>query len=136
MAFVHADWRRVWAVRRDQIRQAPEAAAWVTGAIWDVEEQRAVGRAGFHGPPDERGMVEVGYAVGPLDQRRGYGRAAMAALVDRARTEPQVRVVRASISPDNTVSLNLVAEFGFAQVGEQWDDEDGLELVFELLVTG
>jgi L-amino acid N-acyltransferase YncA len=37
----------------------------------------------------------------------------------------------ASISPDNQASLNLTAGFGFRQVGEQMDEIDGLELVFE-----
>jgi RimJ/RimL family protein N-acetyltransferase len=133
-AFVQPDWRPVWARRRDQIRADPAAAAWVTGAVWDVEERRTVGRAGFHGPPDRRGMVEVGYEVHEGDRRRGYGRATLAALLDRAHAEPQVGVVRAAIAPDNTASLALAAQFAFVQVGEQWDDEDGLELVFELRV--
>ena len=42
--------------------------------------------------------------------------------------------VRASISPDNVASLRLVAQYGFVQVGEQWDEEDGRELVLEVPV--
>lgn len=40
-------------------------------------------------------------------------------------------MIRASISPDNAASLAVIRPFGFERVGEQWDDEDGLELVFE-----
>ena len=40
-------------------------------------------------------------------------------------------VVRASISPTNEASLATLRPFGFEAVGEQWDDEDGLELLFE-----
>jgi [ribosomal protein S5]-alanine N-acetyltransferase len=43
-----------------------------------------------------------------------------------------VRTVRASISPDNIASRRLVEQYGFVEVGEQWDDEDGLERVFEV----
>ena len=50
----------------------------------------------------------------------------------RARREPLVRVVRATISPDNAASRSLVLQHGFVEVGEQWDDEDGLEIVFEV----
>ena len=39
---------------------------------------------------------------------------------------------RASISPDNVASLAIASRFGFRHVGEQIDDVDGLELVFEL----
>ena len=40
----------------------------------------------------------------------------------------------ASVSPDNQPSLNLIDQFGFERTGEQWDEEDGLEWVFELNV--
>ena len=97
-----------------------------------MDEGRAVGRAGFHGPPDGAGMVEVGYSIDPDRRRRGYGRATLGYLLDRAGREPDVRTVRASIGPDNEPSLNLVRQFGFVAVGEQWDDEDGLEIVYEV----
>jgi RimJ/RimL family protein N-acetyltransferase len=100
-----------------------------------VDEDRAVGRAGFHGPPDDAGMVEVGYSIDPDRRRRGYARATLAYLLDRAGREPDVRAVRASIGPDNEPSLNLVRQFGFVEVGEQWDDEDGLEIVYEVTVA-
>jgi L-amino acid N-acyltransferase YncA len=38
----------------------------------------------------------------------------------------------ASVSPDNAPSLAIVHKLGFVQTGDQWDEEDGLELVFEL----
>ncbi len=133
-AFVGEDWRGVWRLRSEQVVTDPPSQAWITGVIWDDERQLAVGRAGFHGPPDGDGMVEVGYAVDVEYRRQGYARAALAAMLDRAAHEPGVRVVRASVSPDNTPSLNLIAQFGFVQVGEQWDEEDGLELVHEVVV--
>jgi L-amino acid N-acyltransferase YncA len=43
-----------------------------------------------------------------------------------------VRTVRVTISPDNVPSYRLASQYGFAEVGEQWDDEDGLEIIYEL----
>jgi len=129
--FVQADQRGTWAMRAQQIKADPAAAAWVTGVIWARDIKIPVGRAGFHGPPDERGMVEIGYSVDPAYRRRGYARAAFEALLMRANREPSVRVVRVSIAPDNTASMAVVAPYGFVKVGEQWDDEDGLEFVYE-----
>jgi len=126
----------VWRMRSAQIRTDPLAHAWITRAIWDVDAAIAVGRAGFHGPPDDAGMVEVGYAVDPALRRRGYARAAVVALLDRAAREPSVRTVRASIRPDNLASRALVLQYGFGEVGEQWDDEDGLEIIYEVRVHG
>ncbi len=130
-----ADCRRVWERRSDQVVEDPESAAWVTGVIWDVERRLAVGRAGYHGPPDPSGMVEIGYAVDPAYRRRGYARAALEALLLRAAREPSVTTVRVTISPDNTPSYRLAAQYGFTQVGEQWDDEDGLEVIYEVAAS-
>jgi RimJ/RimL family protein N-acetyltransferase len=111
------------------------SAAWVTGVIWDDERHLAVGRAGFHGPPDAAGLVEIGYAVDPAYRRRGYARAALEALLRRAATDPQVRTVRVTITPDNAASYGLASQYGFTRVGEQWDDEDGLEIIHEVTVA-
>jgi len=119
-------------MRSDQVDADPASADWVTGVIWDEGRQVAVGRAGYHGPPDLAGMVEIGYAVIPEFRRRGYARAALEALLRRAAREPDVQTVRVTISPDNTPSYELASQYGFAEVGEQWDEEDGLEIIYEL----
>lgn len=130
-----ADLAATWRLRADQVDEDPAAAGWITGVIWDERREVAVGLAGYHAPPDPSGMVEVGYEVDPAHRRRGYARAALELLLDRAAREPDVRTVRASISPGNEVSARLVARYGFAKVGEQWDDEDGLEIVYEVDAT-
>jgi RimJ/RimL family protein N-acetyltransferase len=130
--FAGPDWRNLWQRRRRQVEQDPASAGWITGVVWDEQRGLAVGRAGFHGPPDPAGMVEIGYAVDPAYRRRGYARAALGVLLRRAAEEPQVRVVRVSIAPDNVVSHRVAAGYGFTEVGEQWDDEDGLEIIYEV----
>jgi ribosomal-protein-alanine N-acetyltransferase len=130
--FVTESFRSTFGIRADQLLERPEDQPWVTGIIWDEDLGVAVGKAGFHSSPDADGMVEVGYEVDSAYRRRGYARAALQAMLDRAIADPTVRVLRASISPDNEPSLNLVASFGFERNGEQWDEEDGLELIFEI----
>ncbi len=130
--FVTPDFRSTFAIRADQLLDHPEDEPWVTGIIWDEDLGVAVGKAGFHGSPDADGMVEVGYEVDPAYRRRGYARAALQVLLDRAIADPGVQVLRASISPDNEPSLNLAGSFGLERNGEQWDEEDGLEWIFEI----
>lgn len=124
--------RWLWRLRLSDIAANPEAARWIARAAVDNPGGFVVGHAGFHGPPDEDGMVEVGYTVVPQYRRRGYARAMLAALLRRAADEPQVRTVRASISPGNVASLATISGFGFEPAGEQWDEEDGRELLFEV----
>jgi len=120
----------LWRIRLEQIERDPASAEWIARAAVAEPDGVVVGHGGFHGPPDESGTVEVAYSVDPAHRRRGYAKAMLASLVQRARDEPSVRAVRASIRPDNTGSLATIAGFGFKKVGEQWDAEDGLELVY------
>jgi len=41
-------------------------------------------------------------------------------------------IVRATISPDQHASRSLIDRYGLTEVGEQWDDEDGRETIFEI----
>ncbi|GAA4528062.1 GNAT family N-acetyltransferase [Amycolatopsis samaneae] len=127
-----SDRRRLWQRRSRQVAADPGSASWVTGIIWDQHQLLAVGTAGYHGPPDTSGMVEIGYAVDPSYRRRGYARAALESLLARAVKEPQVRTVRVTISPGNSASYRLAAQYGFVKVGEDWDDEDGLGIIYEI----
>jgi [ribosomal protein S5]-alanine N-acetyltransferase len=123
-----------WRFRAKQAVETPQDLPWVTGVLWDEATGTPVGKAGFHAAPNDEGMVEVGYAIDPAYRRRGYARAALEMLLERARREPDVRILRVTISPENAASLALIAQYPFVEVGEQWDDEDGLETIFEMPV--
>jgi RimJ/RimL family protein N-acetyltransferase len=120
----------LWPVFRAKIAADASAEPVLVRAIVDDDSEVVVGHAGFHAPPDARGMVEVGYTVLEAHRRRGYATSAVSLLLREA-ASLGARVVRASVSPENAGSLAVVRALGFAQVGRQWDDEDGLELVFE-----
>jgi len=125
------DHEELWGYRIAQAREDPDVLRWLVRAVVDSNTGAIVGHAGFHGPPDDHGMVEIGYTIEPAYRKRGYARATVAALIDYAANEPDVTTVRASISPDNTASLATIRPFGFVQTGEQMDEIDGLELIFE-----
>ena len=124
--------------RLEEIRRRPEAQKWLVRAILVSGPDGAVmaGHAGFHGPPGVNGpgyedALELGYTVFPEHRGRGYATEAAAALIAWARGQGVARFV-ASVAPGNEPSLVIVSRLGFVRTGEQWDDEDGLELVFEL----
>ncbi|AUH39650.1 GNAT family N-acetyltransferase [Streptomyces sp. CMB-StM0423] len=130
--FVTDGARWLWQFRLDQMVTDPDHARWMVRQAVVGDKGLVVGHAGFHGPPDEVGMVEIGYSVAPDFRRQGYARSTLIELLRRAAAEPAVATVRATISPDNVASLATISGFGFVEVGEQWDEEDGLELVFEV----
>lgn len=120
----------LWHIRLEQIRADPASAEWIARAAVAEPEGVVVGHGGFHGPPDGDGVVEVAYSVAPEHRRKGYAKAMLRALLERADADPAVTAVRASIRPDNFGSRATIAGFGFKKIGEQWDPEDGLEDVF------
>ncbi|MEV7471915.1 GNAT family protein [Streptomyces kronopolitis] len=128
--FVTDGVRWLWQFRLDQMAADPGRARWMVRQVVVGDKGLVVGHAGFHGPSDEVGMVEIGYSVAPDFRRQGYARSALIELLRRAAAETSVTTVRATISPDNVASLATISGFGFVEVGEQWDEEDGRELVF------
>jgi RimJ/RimL family protein N-acetyltransferase len=51
-----------------------------------------------------------------------------------ASEQPGVKVFRYTVSPDNEASVGLVRGLGFAHVGQQIDEEDGPEDIYEMTV--
>ena len=58
--------------RLAQIAADPSEEPWLLRAIVNRDEAVAVGYVNFHAPPDERGMVEIGYTIVPSRRRQGY----------------------------------------------------------------
>jgi RimJ/RimL family protein N-acetyltransferase len=71
-----------------------------------------VGGVGFHGGPDEQGRVEIGYAIVPSHQRRGYATQALGQLVELAR-ELGAQALIAEVDEDNAASRAVLARCGF-----------------------
>ncbi|MFH8239090.1 GNAT family N-acetyltransferase [Streptomyces sp. NPDC018321] len=130
--FVTGSARWLWRFRLDQMAADPGEARWMVRYAVVGDQGLVVGHAGFHGPPDAAGMVEIGYSVAPGFRRQGYARSSLTELLRRAAAEPAVTTVRATISPGNVASLATISGFGFVEVGEQWDEEDGREVVFDV----
>jgi [ribosomal protein S5]-alanine N-acetyltransferase len=144
--------RGIWRRRLDLVAADPEQLPWVSRLVVyepktnqgaqnpDLEAQEAnaamiVGRIGFHGKPDERGMVEVGYEIDPAHRGRGHVKAAMRIMVDIARRTQGVNVLRASVAPENWISRRVVEGEGLRKIGREVHERRGLEDIFEIDVS-
>ena len=125
---------RFFELRLRQMREDPRFLEWCPHAV--VLEGRMIGHAGYHGPPGVNAKqnldaVEIGYTIEAPYRGNGYATAAATELLRRAE-ERGIRHFIACTQPDNEPSLAIIRRLGFAQTGEAMDEEDGLELVFEL----
>jgi [ribosomal protein S5]-alanine N-acetyltransferase len=136
---------RRWAL----VAADPEQVPWVSRVVIyepeldrdvqspNLEKSKAVivGRIGFHGKPDERGMVEVGYEIDPEQRGNGHVKAAMKIMVDVARGTRAVNVLKASVAPENWISRRVVESEGLRKVGKEVHERRGLEEIFEMDVS-
>lgn len=115
------------------LRSATVADPWRHGFfIVDAQRGEIIGTAGFKGPPDANGVVEIAYGVAPEYQGRGYATEAANALVEFALSDPNVRTVRAHTLPEQNASTRVLTKNGFRHLGEVIDPEDGLVWRWEL----
>jgi len=84
-----------------------------------------IGSAGFKGPPDSTGTVEIAYGIAPSFQGQGYATEAAGALVALAFEAPLVELVRAHTLPAANASTRVLVKCGFRHVGGVVDPEDG-----------
>jgi RimJ/RimL family protein N-acetyltransferase len=102
----------------DLYRANPEWAGWL-GWYAILREPRPVlcGSVGFKGPPDEMGMVEIGYSLLPDYRGAGLASEMVAGLIGWARSH-SVAVIEAETTPDNLASVRVLERNGFEPVGE------------------
>src|SRR5262249_31185211 len=100
--FVSDDVSPAWLSR---LRASAETDLWLHGfAIVHRESGSVIGSAGFKGPPDSDGIVEIAYGIVPNYQGRGYATEAAEALVAFAFGTGQVRLIRAHTLPTPNAS--------------------------------
>ncbi len=123
---------RAWF--RARLVADPDAAGWfgwyVTATVHGIPT--LVGTAGYKGPPDAAGMVEVGYSVVEAYRRQGIALAALRQLVDRAFADPRVSVVTAETPVTFTASRGLLERAGFALTGTRTDADEGELALYEV----
>jgi RimJ/RimL family protein N-acetyltransferase len=109
-----------------RLRASEAADPWVHGfAVVHRESRSVVGGAGFKGPPDDDGMVEIAYGIVPLHQGQGLATEAAGALMTFASNDGRVRLLRAHTRPTPNASTRVLTKCGFVRTGEVVDPEDG-----------
>ncbi len=130
---------RFLGLRLRQMREDERFRIWCAHVI--VLDGQMIGHAGYHGPPgvnanDDPEAVEFGYRIYEPYRGRGHATEAARMLIDLAERRAGIRRFVLSVAPDNEPSLAIVRKLGFVRTGEQMDEEDGLEHVFELRRDG
>jgi len=112
-------------------RGAPEGGGRVVVLVERSGRRRAVGSVGFHGPPDERGRIEIGCMIDPAHRGHGYAGEAMTAMFEWAASRLGITRFLVSVSSTATPGPRLLAELELLGRGQSRDQISELDALLD-----
>ena len=120
--------------RVPQVKEDPSTNKWFVRSIVLKESLEIIGSTSFHGVPDVNGMMEIGIGLDEKFWGNGYAKEALLGMWKWVVTQPGVSILRYTVSPTNIASVKIIQSFGFTHIGQQIDEEDGPEDIYEMSV--
>lgn len=120
--------------RLPKVKEKPKHAKYLLRVAVLKESPIIIASAGFHDAPDNDGMIEIGFGVDRKYQGKGYGQEILHGMWSWVISDPKVNTLRYTTSPNNLISQHIIKKLGFQYIGQQIDEEDGPEDIYELSV--
>jgi len=120
------------AWRVPQVKADPSTNKWFVRFIVDSQSREIIGSTSFHGIPDENGMMEIGIGIEEKFWGNGFATEALLGMWRWVCGEAGVKVLRYTVSPSNLASVAIIKKFGFEYKGQQMDEVDGPEDIYEM----
>jgi len=120
------------AWRVPQVKEDPSVNKWFVRFIVLRSSQEVIGSTSFHGAPDEVGMMEIGLGIEEAFRGMGFAKEALQGMWNWVSQFPEVKTLRYTVSPENLPSIAVIEYFGFAYMGQQIDEIDGPENIYEM----
>jgi RimJ/RimL family protein N-acetyltransferase len=124
------------AWRVPQVKEDFQINKWFVRFIVLAGSREIIGSTSFHGAPDVSGMIEIGLGIEDAFQKQGFAKEALTGMWLWACEFPEVKTLRYTVSPDNLASIRVIEYFGFAFMGQQIDEIDGPENIYEESAAG
>jgi len=118
--------------RVPQVKENPRTNKWFVRWIVLKESGEIIGSTSFHGVPDASGMVEIGLGIQFQFHNQGFAKEALLGMWKWALNSPEVKTLRYTVSPTNAPSIAVINKFKFTLIGQQIDEEDGPEDIYEM----
>ncbi len=120
------------AWRVPQVKQDPSLNRWFVRWVVLRSSGEIVGSTSFHGAPDAEGMIEIGLGIHEAFRNKGYAKETVLGMWRWVLNDPGVKTLRYTVSVTNAPSVRVIDSFGFHYKGEQIDEEDGPESIYEM----
>ena len=120
------------AWRVPQVKGDPALNRWFVRWIVLRATKEIIGSTSFHGAPNSDGMIEIGLGIQDGFRNVGYAKESLLGMWRWAIEDPLVKILRYTVGVSNAPSIRVIETFGFHYQGEQIDEEDGPESIFEM----
>lgn len=120
------DWLEVLPMLLEEYQQHPEWCAW-NWLIVHTADSTLIGSIGTIFPPNDQGMVTIGFYQVPEYRRQGYMREAAHAYITWLRHHPQVRSITADCIEQNIASQRILIGLGMRE-NRRFTDEEGAKI--------
>ena len=115
------------------IENNPANAAWWMYLVIHSESQTLIGSCGYKGPPDDLGVVEIGYEVCAAFRNQGIATEITRQLLKKAFEDDRINIVQAHTLAEENASGRVLKKNGFRFVEAVEDEEDGKVWKWEYL---
>jgi RimJ/RimL family protein N-acetyltransferase len=109
------------AMQADLVKHGVERGPFGHFQVLMRDEDLVIGGIGFHAPPDDLGEVSIGFGIVPVARQRGFAREALAALLEWALQQPEVRTVHADTDLVNLASQRVLLAAGMRLAADEGD---------------
>ncbi|MBL6448160.1 GNAT family N-acetyltransferase [Fulvivirga sp. 29W222] len=127
-------------IDEQQHKSLDDLDEWIQLGIELKSEKQLIGDCAIKRHDRNGSIVEIGYAISPAYQRRGYAHEAVNQLIRHLFTEHGVHRITARLDPRNESSLALLNRLNFTQEGhfrkcfyDEFDKDWVDEIMFALL---
>ena len=122
------------AWRVPQAKADPDKNFWFVRLMVLKSSREIIGSTSFHGAPDVDGMIEIGLGIDEKFWNQGFATEALTGMWGWVCRQDGVRTLRYTVSPTNIASVRVIEKFGFHYMGQQMDEIDGPEDIYEMSV--
>jgi [ribosomal protein S5]-alanine N-acetyltransferase len=120
--------------RVPQVKADPTTNFWFVRLMVLKESREVIGSISFHSAPDAEGMIEIGLGIDEKFWNQGFATEALKGMWGWVCQQSGVKTLRYTVSPTNIASIKVIAKFGFHHMGQQMDEVDGPEDIYEMSV--
>lgn len=106
----------------DTLKRDKEPSGFEFSMVVKKETRQVIGDIGFHGKPNEKGEVTVGYGIIGTERGKGYGYEALNAIMKWLKTKDIVKIVKADCLITNVPSAQILKKAGMKETGRDLEN--------------